>query len=72
MVQGSSVNRDMVISDVVRLYPQARIVFVRYGMGCMGCMGALDETIEGGAKMHGISVETLVDELNAVVSGEEI
>ncbi|MBI2863429.1 MAG: DUF1858 domain-containing protein [Chloroflexi bacterium] len=61
----------MVISDVVRRHPRATGVFVRHGMGCLGCMGALDETIEGGAKMHGLSVDKLLNELNDAISSEE-
>lgn len=60
-------SKDMLIIDVLRAYPQARAIFTAHGMGCVGCMGSDTETIESGARMHGISVQALVDELNTLV-----
>jgi hybrid cluster-associated redox disulfide protein len=62
------ISRSMRIADVIRLYPPAEQVLAHYGMGCAGCMGALDETVEGGARMHSIDVASLLDELNRVVA----
>lgn len=71
MAKELPVEKDTIISEVIRLHPKARSIFVKYGMGCLGCMGALDETIEGGAKMHGINAERLIAELNAIISVTE-
>ncbi len=57
--------RDTLIIDVLRTHPQARAIFAAHGMGCVGCMGSEEETIESGARMHGISVQALLDELNS-------
>lgn len=53
------------IIEVLRRWPEARRVFAIHGMGCVGCMGASAETVESGAKMHGIDVDSLLRELNA-------
>lgn len=58
------INKDSKILDVIQEFPEATSVFERFGMGCLGCMGMISETIENGAKMHRISVEKLLIELN--------
>ena len=40
-------------------------------MGCIGCMGVSMESVEDGAKMHGIDPSAVVAELNKLVSIEE-
>jgi len=59
--------RETLIIDVLRTHPQARAIFAAHGMGCIGCMGSEAETIENGARMHGISVQDLLDELNTLL-----
>lgn len=58
------ITKDSKIIDVLRQYPDTAKVFERFGMGCIGCMGMVNETIEDGAKMHNLTVEKLVNELN--------
>lgn len=58
------ITKDTPINEVLRLCPAAREVFARHGMGCIGCMGAANETVAGGARMHEVDVEKLVAELN--------
>lgn len=61
------VNKSTPIIDALRAHPDAREVFIKHGMGCIGCMGSTNETIENGAKMHGIDVDALVRELNDLI-----
>lgn len=56
--------KDMSIMEALQADPRARDVFGAYGMGCIGCMGVSMESIEDGAKMHGIDPEVVVAELN--------
>lgn len=60
----SAITKDMHISDVISEYPETWTIFAKRGMGCCGCMGAIDESIENGARMHGIDVDNLLAELN--------
>ena len=53
--------------EALQADPRARDVFVAYGMGCAGCMGVSMESIEDGAKMHGLDPATIVAELNRLV-----
>ena len=58
------INRKMSIEEIVRKYPETRITFERFGLGCIGCQAALFESIEQGAEVHGIDVESLINDLN--------
>lgn len=60
------ITKDSKIIDVIQKFPEAAAVFERFGMGCLGCMGMTNETIENGAKMHRISLENLLEELNKI------
>ncbi|MBI2548229.1 iron-sulfur cluster assembly accessory protein [Candidatus Woesearchaeota archaeon] len=49
---------DMPIGEVVQKYPQVALVFLKYGLHCIGCHGSYWETVEQGAKGHGMDDET--------------
>lgn len=66
----NSVTKDMIISQVVESYPALMRVLEEYGMGCSYCMGSMGETIEGGARMHGINLQKLLSDLNQVLTVE--
>ena len=57
-------SREMSILDALQAHPQARDIFKKHGMACLSCMGAIQESIEAGADMHGIDIELLLKELN--------
>jgi hybrid cluster-associated redox disulfide protein len=57
---------DMLISDVLASDPQAARVFTSLGLGCPSCLGAGMETLDSVASMHDVSLETLLDALDAV------
>jgi hybrid cluster-associated redox disulfide protein len=58
------ITKDTVIEDVLKAHPDAIMVLMKYNLGCVACMGATQESIEQGARMHGIDPEPLVKELN--------
>lgn len=62
------ITKDMTFFEVMRTYPEAVKVLQKYNLGCIGCMGAQNESLEQGANAHGIDVEALVKDLNAAVS----
>ena len=59
------ISKETPIMEVLRSHPQAREIFARHGMACIGCMGSMTETLENGAKMHEIDVDELLKELNS-------
>jgi hybrid cluster-associated redox disulfide protein len=58
------INKDMLIGDLVKKYPDSIGVMLEHGMHCVGCHVATWETIEQGASGHGINAEKLVEDLN--------
>jgi hybrid cluster-associated redox disulfide protein len=63
----SKITKDMILGEVTRKYPETINVFLEHGLPCAMCHVAFHETIEEGAKSHGIGVKKLVDELNKAV-----
>ncbi len=61
------INKKMPIGYVVENYPETIRVFEQHGLGCIGCKAALFENIEEGAKIHGIDVMVLMNDLNREV-----
>ena len=61
------ITKDMTIGDAISKYPKTVEVFLKNGLGCVGCGMAQMESIEQGAKAHGIDVKKLVSELNKSV-----
>ena len=59
--------KDMGLLDIVQNYPETIEVFQKYGLGCLGCAAARFENLEAGAKVHGIDVEKMVEDLNAAI-----
>jgi len=63
----AEITKDMMIGDVVRKHPETIEVFINNGLHCIGCAMAGRETVEMGAKGHGIDVKKMVAELNKVI-----
>ena len=59
-------SKDMSIGEALQAHPKAIEVFNKYHMGCFSCMGATAESIESGALMHGIDLDALMADLNAL------
>ena len=61
------ITKKMTFAEVLEKYPgTANILFVS-GLHCIGCGGAMYETIEEGCKMHGFSksqIDDLIKKLN--------
>ena len=65
---------DMIIRDVLISNQAAAEVFIRHGLACPSCLAAEMETLSAVAHMHGVEVETLIAELEALPheSNEEV
>ena len=63
------VTKDMTFAQVMRMHPDVVKVLARFNLGCVGCMGAQAESLEQGCGAHGIDVDAVVKELNALFAG---
>lgn len=66
----AKVTKEMNILDIVNNYPQSVEVFMKYGLGCIGCAAARFENLEAGARVHGFNADDMVAEINELI-GEE-
>lgn len=64
--QGNPVSLDMNLGMVVQKYPQAAEVLLDYGLHCVGCFANTFDTIEMGAKVHGMSQEEMEEMLERI------
>ncbi|MBS3125512.1 iron-sulfur cluster assembly accessory protein [Candidatus Woesearchaeota archaeon] len=61
-VHKDAVTKDMIISDVLKKYPDISVIMLEFGLHCVGCHANIYDTIEGGSKLHGMDDET-IDEM---------
>lgn len=59
------ITKDMKIVEVLQINPQSAQVFGRYGMGCIHCLLAHQETVEEAAAAHGVDLDEMLALLNA-------
>ena len=57
---------DMTIAAAVQKNPDAAEVLQKHGMHCLGCAIAHGESLGDGARAHGIEVDKLMADLNAL------
>lgn len=62
----SQVTKDMTFAAVMRMHPDVVKVLGKYNLGCIGCMGAQNESLEQGCNAHGINVEEILTDINAL------
>lgn len=65
------ITKDMGIMEVVAKWPDTVDVFMKHGMGCLGCAAARFENIEQGAMAHGMDIDALIADLNKIAGGNK-
>lgn len=63
----SKITKDTLIGEIAHKYPGAVQVLFEYGFHCIGCPASQRESVEEGAKAHGVDdkgVTELVEKLN--------
>ncbi len=66
------ITSNILIGDLVSKYPATSEVLLKYGLHCVGCHIAAYETIEEGARAHGLDERTInkmLDEMNNLAAG---
>lgn len=61
-----TVTKDMTFAQVMRMHPDVVKVLAKFNLGCIGCMGAAAETLEQGCGAHGLDVDEVVKDINAL------
>jgi len=62
---------DMIIADVISAFPRTAGVFMAHGLHCVGCAANAFDTVEGGAKLHGMpdeEITSMIAEANELIN----
>ena len=68
------VTKDMILGDIVERFPQAVFVMSQFGLHCVGCHANVFDTVEAGAKAHGMpdkEMDEMLAEVNKVIADSE-
>jgi hybrid cluster-associated redox disulfide protein len=58
--------KDMTFAQALQTHPDVAKVLAKYNLGCIGCMGAQNESLEQGCGAHGLGVDEILKDLNAL------
>jgi hybrid cluster-associated redox disulfide protein len=67
-MMSEKISKTMTFGELVRNFPQSAQILAEYGMHCIGCHIGISETLEEGARAHGLGedeINKLITELNA-------
>lgn len=59
-----NITKEMLIADALKAKPKAAAIFFSFGMPCLGCVVALNESIGDAAATHGIDLDELLKKIN--------
>lgn len=65
MKKNKKITKDMTFAEILEMDKEAGKTLGERGLFCGGCPMAAFETLENGARAHGVDVEKLVKELNS-------
>ena len=60
------ISKGMTIGEVLRQNRGTARIFMEFGMHCLGCPGAVGETVEQAAIKHGVELSVMLEKLNEV------
>ncbi len=62
-----TIERTMTFGELIQNFPNSGQIIAGYGLHCIGCHIGITESIEEGARAHGLSedeINTMIKELN--------
>ena len=59
-----TIDKDMLIGDILDADRETAQFFLNMGMHCLGCPSARNESIAQACMVHGVDVDDLIEELN--------
>ena len=66
------IRKDMLIGDVIEIYPSAAKALLSVGMHCITCGVAIYETVEEASYVHGLDPDDVVKVVNDMLTTELI
>lgn len=59
----AEITKDMTIGEILRTNPDIAPVLMNAGMHCLGCPSAQGESLEEAAMVHGLDIDSLMEEI---------
>jgi len=59
-----NITKDMTIAEILKHQPNAAMILMQFGMGCIGCPSSQAETLEEAALVHDMSADAILEKLN--------
>ena len=67
----ATINKDMIIADMLKIDPGIAAILMASGMHCIGCPSAPGETLDEAAMVHGMNADELVVNVNEYLAKKE-
>lgn len=67
----ATINKDMIIADMLKIDPGIAAILMASGMHCIGCPSAQGETLVEAAMVHGMNADELVVNVNEYLAKKE-
>ena len=64
------ITKDTLIGDILDFDNSTAPIFMEMGMHCLGCPASRGESLEEACMVHGVSVDELLDKLNAHIANK--
>lgn len=58
------ITKDTLIGEILNVDQTTAFYFLEMGMHCVGCPSSTGESLEEACKVHGVSVQELINKLN--------
>jgi len=62
----AAITKDTTIGEALIANPNIAPVLLEMGMHCLGCPASQGETLEEAAGVHGMSIDVLMEKINAL------
>ena len=67
----ATINKDMIIADMLKIDPGIAAILMASGMHCIGCPSAQGETLDEAAMVHGMNADERVVNVNEYLAKKE-
>ena len=64
----AKITKDMIIADILEVDNGIARILLEAGMNCVGCPAAKGETLEEAGVVHGMDVDSLIEEINSYLA----
>jgi len=68
MSENVKITGDMLVGDIVSVYPEAVNFLYEVGMHCIGCPSSQMESLADAAMVHGLDPDMIVEAVNESLS----